>query len=155
MFNNGNCYLIQFWEQNEVSHSNIQVPLYEKYLVFKSCQSKIWNLLFYWIPFCIWKCYCQTHLRDICSSFYLMLFVADFHRLLFGNQQQLDINRQDETTLRSSPPVAFSGKGVLKTCSKLTGEHSCRSSILTKLQTSKGVSSGKKTNLGHFLKVSR
>ena len=35
---------------------------------------------------------------------------------------------------RSSPPEVFLGKGGLKICSKLTGEHPCRSLISIKLQ---------------------
>ena len=35
---------------------------------------------------------------------------------------------------RSSHPEVFSVKGVLKICSKLTGEHPCRSAISIKLQ---------------------
>ena len=34
---------------------------------------------------------------------------------------------------RSSPPEVFLGKGVLKICSKFTGEHPCRSLISIKL----------------------
>ena len=34
---------------------------------------------------------------------------------------------------RSSPPEEFSGKGVLKICSKFTGEHPCSSVISIKL----------------------
>ena len=37
-------------------------------------------------------------------------------------------------THSSSHPEVFLGKGVLKICSKFTGEHSCRSVILIKLQ---------------------
>ena len=37
--------------------------------------------------------------------------------------------------VRSSPPEVFSGKGVLKICSKFTGEHPCRSVISIKLQS--------------------
>ena len=37
------------------------------------------------------------------------------------------------TYFRSSPPQVFLGKGVLKICIKLTGGHSCRSVIPTKL----------------------
>ena len=33
----------------------------------------------------------------------------------------------------SSPPVVLSGKGILKKCSKFTGEHPCRSVISIKL----------------------
>ena len=35
---------------------------------------------------------------------------------------------------RSSPSELFLGKGVLKICSKFTGEHPCRSAISIKLQ---------------------
>ena len=37
--------------------------------------------------------------------------------------------------MRSSHPEVFLGKGVLKICSKFTGEHSCRSKISIKLQS--------------------
>ena len=37
---------------------------------------------------------------------------------------------------RSSCPEVFLGKGVLKICSKFTGEHTCRSVILIKFQSS-------------------
>ena len=37
---------------------------------------------------------------------------------------------------RSSHPEVFLGKGILKICSKCTGEHSCRSAISIKLQSS-------------------
>ena len=37
--------------------------------------------------------------------------------------------------LRSSRPDVFLGKGVLKICSKFTGEHPCRSEISIKLQS--------------------
>ena len=36
---------------------------------------------------------------------------------------------------RSSRPEVFLGKGVLKICSKFTGEHPCRSAISIKLQS--------------------
>ena len=36
-------------------------------------------------------------------------------------------------SFKSSPPEVFSGKGVLKICSKFTGERPCRSVILIKL----------------------
>ena len=36
---------------------------------------------------------------------------------------------------RSSPPELFLRKGVLKICSKFTGEHPCRSAISIKLQS--------------------
>ena len=34
---------------------------------------------------------------------------------------------------RSSPPEVFLGKGVLKICSKFTGEHPCQNAISIKL----------------------
>ena len=37
---------------------------------------------------------------------------------------------------RSSPPEMFLGKGVLKICSKCTGEQTCRSAISIKLAAS-------------------
>ena len=49
------------------------------------------------------------------------------------------INQQQEvplsTNYRSSHPGVFLGKGVLKICSKFTGEHSCRSVISVKLKS--------------------
>ena len=36
---------------------------------------------------------------------------------------------------RSSPSQVFLGKGVLKICSKLTGEHACQNVISIKLQS--------------------
>ena len=36
---------------------------------------------------------------------------------------------------KSSHPVVFLGKGVLKICGKFTGEHPCRSAISIKLQS--------------------
>ena len=41
------------------------------------------------------------------------------------------INQADQT-FRSSCPKVFLGKGVMKICSKFTGEHPCRSVISTK-----------------------
>ena len=40
-----------------------------------------------------------------------------------------------EMLSRSSRPVVFLRKGVLKMCSKFTGEHLCRSAISIKLQS--------------------
>ena len=39
------------------------------------------------------------------------------------------------SSIRSSPPELFLGKGVLKICSKFTGQHPCRSAISIKLQS--------------------
>ena len=40
-----------------------------------------------------------------------------------------------ETEVRSSPSEVILGKGVLKICSKFTGEHPCRIAISIKLQS--------------------
>ena len=44
-----------------------------------------------------------------------------------------DLRQSYVKTLRSSPPELFLGKGVLKTCSKFTGEHPCQSVVSIKL----------------------
>ena len=41
----------------------------------------------------------------------------------------------DVEKYRSSHPEVFLGNGVLKICSKFTGEHPCRSAISIKLQS--------------------
>ena len=40
-----------------------------------------------------------------------------------------------DESIRSSHPDVFLEKGVLKICSKFTGEHPCQSAISIKLQT--------------------
>ena len=42
-------------------------------------------------------------------------------------------------SFRSSLPEVFLGKGVLKICSKFTGEHLCRSMISIKFQSHFGM----------------
>ena len=42
------------------------------------------------------------------------------------------------SSFRSSPSEVFLGKGVLKICSKFTGEHPCRSAISIKLLNTPG-----------------
>ena len=51
-----------------------------------------------------------------------------------NNMIKLCYNRLQFAKDRSSHPKVFLGKGVLKICSKFTGEHSCRSVISIKLQ---------------------
>ena len=52
----------------------------------------------------------------------------------FGHCQVSSFNvRCPSTILQSSHPEVFLGKGVLKICSKVTGEHPCRSVISIKL----------------------
>ena len=48
-------------------------------------------------------------------------------------------------TFRSTHPEVFLGKGVLKICSKFTGEHPCRNAISIKLQSN--CTSGKSNQL--------
>ena len=50
---------------------------------------------------------------------------------------------------RDSPPEMFLGKGVLKICSKFTGEHPCQSVISIKL-----CSRGSTVNLLHIFRTS-
>ena len=45
------------------------------------------------------------------------------------------IKNTESFMFRSSRPEVFIGKGVLKICSKFTGEHPCRSVISIKLQS--------------------
>ena len=52
-----------------------------------------------------------------------------------NNMIKLCYNRLQFAKDRSSHPKVFLGKGVLKICSKFTGEHSCRSVISIKLQS--------------------
>ena len=47
----------------------------------------------------------------------------------------INITEKYSITNRSSRPEVFLGKGILKICSKFTGEHSCRSVIPIQLQS--------------------
>ena len=47
---------------------------------------------------------------------------------------KIPLQKKESEIARSSPPEMFSGKGVLKICSKFTGEHPCWSVISIKLQ---------------------
>ena len=60
----------------------------------------------------------------------LLRKVFFFRRQLVGYFQI-----RNKVTLRSSRPEVFFRKGVLKICSKFTGEHSCRSLISINLQS--------------------
>ena len=56
-------------------------------------------------------------------------------RCLLQTQHDLDCKHsQTEVSLRSNRPEVFLGKGLLKICSKFTGEQPCRSVISIKLQ---------------------
>ena len=60
--------------------------------------------------------WCKSFLQNVSSS-----------ALLYGACIQI------LQTFRSSRPEVFLGKGVLKICSRFTGEHPCRSAISIKL----------------------
>ena len=81
-----------------------------KYLWWISMWSKTWG----WAPILVFQnAFCHGHFLEIALK---SLREETFECLLFR-------------TLRSSPPMVFLGKGVLKICSKFTGEHPCRSVI--------------------------
>ena len=60
----------------------------------------------------------------------IIKFNSDYSK---KNTHSLDVNIRLVDIDRSSRPQVFLRKGVLKICSKFTGEHPCRSVILIKL----------------------
>ena len=56
--------------------------------------------------------------------------------LLWSKSYFLPLFKINLSIHRSSPPEVFLGKGVLKICSKFTGEKTCRSAISIKLAAS-------------------
>ena len=56
-------------------------------------------------------------------------------KILINFLPTLDINYVTLRLHRSSPPESFSGKSVLKMCSKFTGKHSCQSAISIEFQS--------------------
>ena len=44
----------------------------------------------------------------------------------------MTVSHAPETKNKSNHPEVFLGKGILKICSKFTGEHTCRSAISVK-----------------------
>ena len=61
-----------------------------------------------------------------------------FFVLCLNIQKKANMLRERDlkcSSFRSSYPEVFVGKGVLKLCSKFTGEHPCRSAISIKLQS--------------------
>ena len=50
-------------------------------------------------------------------------------------KKHLSLTEHLRMTARSNHPEVFVGKGVLKICSKFTGEHPCRSAMSIKLQS--------------------
>ena len=66
------------------------------------------------------------------SQISVQVFTKYFLRSVPANKYYTDIF-QATTTSRCSPPQIFLGKGVLKICSKFTGERLYRSVISTKL----------------------
>ena len=64
---------------------------------------------------------CQTAIMDFfCKNSYQLLVVKYFCKIWHHEW-------------RSSPPQVFLGKGVLKICSKFTGEHPCQNVMSIKL----------------------
>ena len=55
-----------------------------------------------------------------------------FYRIKTAKQRVI---QNKKSNFRSSHPELFSRKGVLKICSKFTGEHSCRNAISIKLES--------------------
>ena len=53
-------------------------------------------------------------------------------KMIVGN---MILSSSFTAVVRSSHPEVFLEKGVLKICSKFTGEHPCRSAISMKLQS--------------------
>ena len=65
----------------------------------------------------------------------LRLFRKVLHKLTFGGNFLLNDYFLQSSTFRSSPSEVFLGKGVLKVCSKGTGEHLRQTAISIKLQS--------------------
>ena len=57
------------------------------------------------------------------------------HVHIFQNVKVVLMWNLPTSYFRSSHPDVFLGKGVLKLCSKFTGEHPCRSAISVKMQS--------------------
>ena len=66
--------------------------------------------------------------------------IVKFERTYFLNDPLLYFHVKNHSILfvshsnRSSPPEVYLGKGVLKICRKVTGEHPCQSAISIKLK---------------------
>ena len=64
------------------------------------------------------------------SSYFCKKVTHFFYKQCLFEQHQAEIGKKNQAKKhRSSRPERFIGKGVLKICSKLTGEHPCRSAI--------------------------
>ena len=77
-------------------------------------------------------------LTGISLSFFSMMFPVAKKQFssLTAALGKLQVNPIQTLTMdRNSQPEVFLGKGVLKICSKFTGEHPCRSVISMKLQS--------------------
>ena len=102
-------------EKNNASTSNIHI--------------QVKNILRFWnLKFCFFRCQILT--------FYITWKSLKLHKnwpFPRKVRSSFKIGKCHKTKLGSSRPEVFLWKGVLKTCSKLTGEHSSRSAILIKL----------------------
>ena len=63
----------------------------------------------------------KDYLKDFSFFFSIQIYFSSW-----------TISGKDKGFFRGSHPEVFLGKGVLKICSKFTGEHSCRSAISIK-----------------------
>ena len=59
----------------------------------------------------------------------------DYSNVIYDQWIFLWRAHQEKVNFRSSHPEVFLGKGVLKICSRFTGEHPCRSALSIKLQS--------------------
>ena len=70
--------------------------------------------------------YMYLTVDDLPASNELYGDMFDVH-LLHLEIGEMTVENKGATCIRSSRPEVFLGKGVLKICSKFTGEHPCRS----------------------------
>ena len=81
--------------------------------------------------------HCNLKCNEECRLVYVLASLLDTHDKLVilhqwwrSNIEQKTYQAQKTfTNVRSSHPEVFLGKDVLKTCSKFTGDHPCRSTI--------------------------
>ena len=94
---------------------------------------------FYTFCFGFFICPCQSWQKIFlsfatCLRYLFILRVFRWFSMSFINSSSLLATLQSEKLiLRSSPSEVFFRKGVLKLCSKFTGEHPCRNVISLKL----------------------
>ena len=87
-----------------------------------------YNIFPFWTNFSI-----TIYLIPLIGKFHVKLSRLWYHFIIFIFSPYVSMCRDK---YRSSHPEMFFGKDVLKICSKFTGEHTCRSVIPIKLQSS-------------------